>query len=320
MGFKVGIIGCGGISRCHVDGYRANGAEVVAVTDVSAEAAEALAKETGAAVYPDVPALLASGVEVVSICTPPVAHEEAAVAALAAGVHVLCEKPIAFDAAAARRMAQAVAGAKAQFMPAFRHRFLPANVAFRTLIADGTIGDPVLFTNMFFGPAFEMEGKWFTKKAIAGGGCLLDTNSHSVDLFRFLIGEIVEQTGAMHRHFKTTDVEDTGVLTVKAANGAVGSMYSAFVAGSGVAYIDIVGTKGRALYDYFTPDVLKYRLTEDREWREIAVTPSIGFTEQIAHFFGAIRGEHTLTCTVHDGLRVMEVIEAVYEQQGAKVG
>jgi len=204
-------------------------------------------------------------------------------------------------------------------MPAFRHRFLPANVAFRKLITDGAIGNPVLFTNMFFGPAFAMEGKWFTKKAIAGGGCLLDTNSHSVDLFRFLIGEIVEQAGAMHRHFKTTDVEDAGILTVKAENGAVGSMYSAFVAGAGVAYIDIVGMKGRALYDYFTPATLKYRLTEDNDWREIAVAPSDGFTEQIAHFFGAIRSEHALTCTVHDGVRVMEVIDAVYEAQQAKV-
>ena len=319
MGFKIGIIGCGGISRCHVDGYAANDAEVTAVTDVSAEAAEKLAVETGATVYPDYRALLASGVEVVSICTPPFAHEEAAIAALAAGVHVLCEKPMAFDAVAARRMEQAAAGSKALFMPAFRHRFLPANTAFRKLLADGAIGDPVLFTNMFFGPAFAMEGKWFTRKAIAGGGCILDTNSHSVDLFRFLVGEIVEQTGAMHRHFKTTDVEDAGILTVKAANGAVGSMYSAFVAGSGVACIDIVGTRGRALYDYFTPGTLKYRLTEDKEWREIEVTPSIGFDEEIAHLFGAVRGEHALTCTVHDGVRVMEVIDAVYEQQAAKV-
>jgi len=92
MGFKVGIIGCGGISRCHADGYKENGAEVVAVTDMSAEAAAKLAEETGAAVFADYRALLASGVDTVSICTPPVAHEEVAIAALAAGVHVLCEK------------------------------------------------------------------------------------------------------------------------------------------------------------------------------------------------------------------------------------
>lgn len=319
MSFKAGIIGCGGIAGCHVDGYRANGAEVVAVTDVNSEAAAALAGTTGARVFADAATLLAQGgVDVVSICTPPAFHEEAAVAALRAGVHVLCEKPMAFDAAAGRRMAQAVAEAKTLFMPAFRHRFLPANVAFRKLIADGTLGDPVLFTNMFFGPAFAMEGKWFTKKAIAGGGCLLDTNSHSVDLFRFLIGEITEQTGAMHRHFKTTDVEDAGILTVKAANGAVGSMYSAFVAGAGVAYIDIVGTKGRALYDYFTPEELRYKLTADKEWTVIPVQSSGGFTEQITHFFGAIRGEHALTCTVHDGVRVMEVIDAVYDAQAVQ--
>lgn len=314
MSLKAGIIGCGGIAGCHVEGYTANGATVVAVTDMNPAAAETLAQQTGAKVFPDYRALLADGgVDVVSICTPPVAHEEAALAALAGGVHVLCEKPMAFDTAAARRMAQAVAGSKALFMPAFRHRFLPANVAFQKLIAGGTIGDPVLFTNMFFGPAFNLEGTWFTNKAIAGGGCLLDTNSHSVDLFRFLIGEIATQTGAMHRRFKTTDVEDSGILTVKAENGTIGSMYSAFAAGSGVACIDIVGTKGRALYDYFESDKLKYKLTEDKDWREIAVTPSSGFTEEIAHLFAAIRGQHPLSCTVQDGVRVMEVIDGVYE-------
>ena len=319
MSFKVGIIGCGGIAGAHVDGYKANGAEVVAVTDMNPAAAEKMAQATGAAVYADYRALLASGVDAVSICTPPVAHEEAAVAALAQGVHVLCEKPMAYDAASARRMAQAAAKSKALFMPAFRHRFLPANIAFRQLIADGAIGEPVLFTNMFFGPAFGMEGKWFTQKAIAGGGCIVDTSSHSVDLFRFLVGEIAEQTGAMHRHFRTTDVEDAGILTVKAENGAVGSMYSAFVAGSGVAYIDIVGTKGRALYDYFDSGTLKYKLTEDKEWNVIAVTPSGGFDEEIAHLFGAIRGEHPLSCTVHDGVRVMEVIGGLYEQQAVTI-
>ena len=199
-------------------------------------------------------------------------------------------------------------------MPAFRHRFLPAIVALRELVVSGQLGEPVLLNNMFFGPAFKMEGTWFTKKAIAGGGCILDTSSHSVDLFRFLVGEIVEQHAVMHRHFRTTDVEDAAILSVKAENGAVGALYSGFCAGAGAATLDIVGTKGRALYDYDDPAVLRWRLTADTDWRTKTVAESWGFEEEIAHFLGAIAGEHPLAVTTEDGVRAMEVICEAYEE------
>jgi len=180
------------------------------------------------------------------------------------------------------------------------------------MVRSGRIGYPVLFNNIFCGPAFHMEGRWFTRKAIAGGGSLLDTNSHSVDLFRFIVGEIADQRAVMHRHFRTTDVEDAGILSVKAANGAVGAMESAFVAGAGCAFIDVLGTRGRAHYDYFEADKIKWRLTEDSDWRIEPVEPSNGFREQIRHFLGAIQDKHELTCTAQDGLRCMEVICSVY--------
>jgi predicted dehydrogenase len=313
MQVRVGIIGCGGISRAHIQGYATSDAVIVGVTDSSTEAARKLSEETGSKVYADYADLIDNAhPEVISVCTPPVAHEQAVVYALEHGVHVLCEKPMAFDAAAARRMRDAAAKSKAILMPAFRHRFLPAIIELRDILTSGRIGDPVLFNNVFCGPAFGMEGKWFTNKAIAGGGCLLDTNSHSVDLFRFIIGEIVDQHAVTHRHFKTTDVEDAGILTVKAENGAVGSMESSFVAGAGAAYIDIIGTKGRAIYDYFEAEAVRFRLTEDQDWTTVQVTPSDGFAEEIAHFLGAAKGDHALTCTATDGLRVMEVIDAVY--------
>lgn len=313
MSFKAGIIGCGGIAHSHASAYKAQGCEIVAVTDVSGEAAAKFAAESGGQVYPDAAALIQQGKpDVVSICTPPVAHADAAVLALEQGVPVLCEKPMAYDIAAAHRMRDAVKRTGTLFMPAFRHRFLPANIALRDLIKSGKIGDVVLFNNIFCGPAFEMEHRWFTKKSIAGGGCILDTNSHSVDLFRFLVGEITAQSAVMHRHFKTTDVEDAGILTVKAENGAVGCMESAFVAGAGQAFIDVIGTRGRARYDYMEGSKLLWRATEDNDWTVQDVQESWGFGEEISHFLGAIRGERALACTVEDGVRATEVIMSVY--------
>ena len=315
MAIRVGIVGCGGISRSHAAGYAAAGAEVVALTDANPEAAATLSAELGgAATYKDYRELIDAGKpEVISICTPPVAHEEAAVYALGRGVHVLCEKPMAFDAASAHRIRATVGKSKALFMPAFRHRFLPSIVALRGIVTSGKIGEVVFFNNTFCGPMWEMEKTWFTKKAVAGGGSLLDTNSHSVDLFRFIVGEIMEQRAVMHRHFKTTDVEDAGILTVRAATGAMGALASSFVAGVSLAYIDIVGTKGRAFYDYYNDSTkVRWRLTEDADWSIEEVAESWGFEEEIKHFLGAVQGNHGLAITVEDGVRAMEVICEVY--------
>ena len=313
MELKIGIIGCGGISRSHADGYRNLGLKVAAVTDSNEESARTLAEETGAVVYKNYRELLdKGGVNLVSICTPPVAHEEAACYALDCGVHVLCEKPMPYDVGSAYRMRESAARSTAFFMPAFRHRFLPAIVALKELLGTGKIGDVVFFNNMFCGPAFVMEQKWFTKKAVSGGGCIMDTNSHSVDLFRFLVGEIVSQNAVMHRHFKTTDVEDAGIVNVKAVNGAVGALESGFVAGCGRAFIDIMGTKGQIQYDYIDATHLRYRLTDDKDWTVQTVEKSWGFTEEIRHFVGAIKGEHPLACDENDGVRCMEVICSVY--------
>jgi predicted dehydrogenase len=172
-----------------------------------------------------------------------------------------------------------------------------------------------MFNNVFGGPAFAMETKWFTKKKIAGGGCILDTNSHSVDLFRYIVGEVADEKAVMHRHFKTTDVEDAGILIMKAENGALGSVGSGFVLGGGAAYIDVFGTKGRAIFDYYTPTQVKYILNGEENWtvQEIPACPSAGFTEEIAHFIGAIKGENKLAITVQDGVRAMEIICGVYD-------
>jgi predicted dehydrogenase len=312
MSEKVGIVGCGGISRSHVEGYRAAGAEIVALTDANPAAAKKLSDELGGvAIYADFRKLVDEGKpDVISVCSPPVAHEEAAVHALGRGVHVLCEKPMAYDVPSAHRMRDAAKKSQALLMPAFRHRFLPAIVALREIVAAGTIGDIVFFNNVFCGPMPGMEKTWFTKKAVAGGGSLLDTNSHSVDLFRFMVGEIADQKAVMHRHFKTTDVEDAGILIAEAANGAVGAMESSFVAGIGMAFIHIMGTKGLARYNYGDGTV-RVHLTDGEE-ESRPVQESWGFVEEVEHFLGAVRGKHGLAVTVEDGVRAMEVICAVY--------
>jgi predicted dehydrogenase len=312
MSLRAGIIGCGGIAKSHAAGYNANNITITAVTDLNPEAANAMAAETGAAVFASAEELLNSGaVDVVSICTPPIAHEKDTIYALEKGINVLLEKPAAFDAKSARNIKEAADKSSAKLMLAFRHRYVPAVVKMKELIDAGEIGSIVFFHNTFCGPAFAMKDKWFSKKAVAGGGSMLDTSSHSVDLFRFLVGEVTEQHAVYHTHFNGTDVEDAGIITVKAENGAIGALTSAWVAGTGKADILIMGQKGKLEYAYFG-DLTLHMNGKDPEKIELPAF-SGGFNEQIASFVKAINGSE-LEINALDGLRCLEIINACYEE------
>lgn len=317
MSYKAGIIGCGGIGAIHLEAYKANGIDVTALADSHIQAANTLAEKTkGARTFSNYKEMFAQErLDIVSICTPPAIHEDPVIMALNKGINILCEKPMAFDTASAHRMRTAAKASSALLMPAFRHRFVAANVKMKEIISSGKIGNVVAFHNIFAGPNFTMKDKWFTKKSQAGGGCILDTSSHSVDIFRFLIGEIEEQSAVMHQHFANTDVEDAGILCVKAKNGALGCISSSFVYGDGIAFIDVIGEKGRVKFDYYKPDTVVMKLTDESEWTAIEVSANTGFEEEIAHLVGAMEGKHPLAITVDDGVRAMEVICSVYESK-----
>src|ERR687890_2543807 len=111
---RVGIVGAGMIAGCHSRAYAATpGTEVVGVCDQRRPKAEQLAGTAGAAVVPDLDALLDLGLDVVSVCTPPDTHVDLALRSLEAGCHVMCEKPVARDLADARRLVTAAQDAEA---------------------------------------------------------------------------------------------------------------------------------------------------------------------------------------------------------------
>ncbi len=314
MALKAGIIGCGGVAWPHVAGYKENGIEVAALADTNPEAAKSLAQNLDyeTELYASARELIDSGkVDLVSICTPPATHAEFAMYALEKGINVLCEKPLAHNLEDAEKIRAAVNNSNAKFMIAFRHRFLPATQKMKEFIDNGKIGQPVLFLNEFCGPAFAMKDKWFCRKAVSGGGCMLDTSSHSVDLFRYLIGEVIEQQAVMHRHFAGTDVEDCAILVLKSENGVLGSLTSGFVAGSGRARVDITGQAGRLVYEY-GPE-LRYFNLERKEWESIAVENSGGFDLEIKLFIDAINNDTEVPVGIEDGIRCLEIIQSEYK-------
>ncbi|MCL5998958.1 MAG: Gfo/Idh/MocA family oxidoreductase [Chloroflexi bacterium] len=313
---RIGIVGCGGIARAHLASYQHTGdAQVVAVYDVSAKAARALAAETGARITAS-PAEMAKldDLSAVSICTPPASHYEVCKPFLAAQVPVLCEKPLEVSARLAAKLAQAVASSGGLFMTAYCHRFHPAIVELKKLIDAGTLGKPLFFRNIF-GGYFELKGNHRAKPELSGGGCVVDNCSHSVDLFRFLVGEPTAVQAVAGNILQRSAVEDFGALHLESrgkAFGEITSSYSLKVCGN---WVEWYGTLGSAIVSYWNagqPDLV-YRLAGAQDWVVVDCSQHPDrFTAEVSHFLDCVRTGKKPAITVNDGLRASLTIDAAY--------
>lgn len=315
---RVGVVGCGGIGGAHLRAYADAGTPAVAVTDVDADRAAAVAVEHGVTAYPDLPALLGA-VDAVSIGTPPSAHAEAAIAALEAGVAVLCEKPMAISVAECEQMLAVAARTGTLLMVGFCHRYQPEIEAMREAIARGDIGAPLAFRNRFAGPLTGVENRWFSRRAISGGGVLMDTCAHSVDLFRYLVGEVAD-VRALTATTATSlgpalEVEDTTVLSLRAESGVLGVIEASWRTRPGEAVVHVEGTDGALIMDYQSLQLT--RRGPDGAVAAVDVSPngaiSNRFTRQAAHFLACVRGEEKPRVTGEDGAAAMRVLAAAYE-------
>ena len=190
MATKVGIIGAGGMVSYHIDGFKAAGAEIVAIADVNQEAAQKTADAQGIPnVYGDVAEMLANPeVEAVTVIVPNKFHAPLAIQGLNAGKHVFCEKPPALNAAEVEEMIAAADASGKRLMFNFNNRARPESYAMKAYLDDGTAGTinsaQAKWIRRTGIPGF---GGWFTNKNFAGGGPLIDL-LHMVDLAMHFMG------------------------------------------------------------------------------------------------------------------------------------
>ena len=191
MSIKIGIIGAGGMLRYHAAGFRSAGAEIVAVADVNAAAAQKVAAREGIAKsFGEVAQMLKECPEIdaVSVIVPNKYHAPVALQALAAGKHVFCEKPPALNAKEMAVLQAAAAKAKRTLMFNFNNRARPESYAMMEYIKAGTVGTintcQARWIRRAGIPGF---GGWFTTKALSGGGPLIDL-LHMVDLGLYFMG------------------------------------------------------------------------------------------------------------------------------------
>jgi predicted dehydrogenase len=310
------IIGAGNIGRTHARAYRSVGVTVVAVCDVDLARAKALAEELQATAYQTVEDLLAGHTPtVISICTPPAEHVAAACRVLQQGIPVLCEKPLADTVAGARTIAAAARDAGTACMTGFCHRFHEPVLQLKAQLDAGAIGRPVFFRSRFAARFQGVADSWFADPRISGGGTLMDTSVHSLDLYRFLIGEITHVAAQLTTVTPGLRVEDNSVLLVNGPAGVPGTIEASWTSPAGESMLTIYGTDGTVSVDYGAGHFGMARIQRvgDPEPQLLPRGDGNRFAAEITHLLESLAAGRAPAPSDRDGLRALEVIAAAYE-------
>ena len=237
---KVGIAGCGSITiRRHAPEYAQNEqVQISGFFDPIQERARALAEQYGGKVYRSYEEMLADKeIDAVSVCSANAFHAPMSIAALQAGKHVLCEKPMAINSTQADEMIAASAKAKRKLMIGHNQRLAPVYKTAKKILDSGNLGKVLSFETHFSheGPeTWGVDGSaatWFFKKGEAEFGALGDLGIHKIDLISWLIQdrirEVCAAVGTLDKkdeHGIPIQVEDNALCILKTQNGVMGSM------------------------------------------------------------------------------------------------
>jgi predicted dehydrogenase len=351
---RVGVLGAGRwAERAHLPGWmRDPRAEVVAVCDVDRKLAEAAGEQFGAAVvtdnYRDVVAR--DDLDVVDVCTPSHTHFELSMAALEAGKHVLCEKPVAFDFRDTLRAAELAKKNGLKTKLGFTFRYSPAMRYMKALVDEGFCGERFIYN------AYEQNSQWLDPEVplrqvhLGADQSEIQVSSLEgygapvIDLARYMVGsELRSVVGTLKNFIPERMVRDTGtkmrmniddgdIFIAEFANGAIGSVQTSFVTVGNYPGIEVrlYGSKGaiitRLVEEFGIAETIKLATPDDVEFKEVEVPakfyPEGGhpretwYTLFYANLIGDFLDELTTETTKNegsfdDGAAVQEIINAV---------
>ena len=242
---RVAVVGCGQMGRSHVGAYQQNPrVELVAFADTSRVAAERLAAMTGGRAYTSHRELLsAEGLDAVSVCSVPASHCDIVVDALDAGVHVLCEKPLATVPGDAQRMAAAAARRSRVLLPAFKFRFFD-EVRESRRSSTGHVGiDRECPADVRRRSRHERH--MVRRPARAGGGIVMDNGSHAFDLIEHVLGPIAT-ISATSANCRPLAVEDNAQIRCTLRRGGTATLDLTWaISVPPTAYLEIYGRRGQ---------------------------------------------------------------------------
>ena len=324
---RAGIFGVGHVhSESYVGNLRASaGVEFVGASEQDTRMLEEWTARHGAAGFASDDELIAAGVDFGIVCSPTNAHLPTVERMAAAGVHILCEKPLATNAADAKRIVDVCDEAGVMLMTAFPMRFSPSLATGAKWIRDGRIGDVLAITGTNRGHLPTDYAPWFADPVLAGGGAVMDHTVHLADVMRWWLGDEPNEVYAETNKILHPEVavETGGLVTLGFSDGVFATIDCSWSRPDnyptwGGLEIEVVGSDGVFTIDAFAQrfDVWSKGTTSWIDWGSD--------TNQlmIDHFAGAVRGDHPLAVSGQDGLRATEVALAAYRsaERGQPVG
>ena len=326
---RVAIIGAGKMGTRHAQAWaRLPGAEVVAIADLRQDVARELAQNVGAAdagIYADAVSLLESvgeSVDAVSICLPTSLHRSVTEAALAAGKHVLCEKPMALTITDADAMIAAAEKSGTVFTVAQVVRFFPEYASAKQSVERGAVGEPASVRTRRGGDFPTGTNDWYADVE-QSGGVIFDLLIHDIDWAQWCFGPIVRvyAQGLTERLAdKRLDHLDYALLTCRHENGVVSHLEATWADPGGfVTAFEIAGDSGLLTHDSRKSSSLSKSVRGASTAANGGVPSSPLLLEenpyysQIAAFAASVRGEALLTVTPQDARQAVTVADAARE-------
>lgn len=323
MGIRVGIFGAGMMGVAHAQAYQACGVQIAGVTDVDASRAADLATRFGGKSYLSMEALMAAGVDAVSVCLPHHLHLPAAQLAARHHAHVLMEKPLANTLGEARQIVDACGGAGIKLMVGFIQRFMTGVRQLYSIINSGNFGRIGLAVEyLAAGGAWPVAPDWYRRKSAAGGGIAMIGNIHTVDRLRWLLGSDVETVyGAVQQIGPEGDVEDISSAVMHFTSGVqanVIGLRSPLAKHQRRWTLDIYGERCEASL------ALKYANEQSLQTTTLAGITTVEipaedpFIPEIGEFLAAIEANREPQPSGLDGLLSLATVLAIYES--ARIG
>ncbi|MDJ0277464.1 Gfo/Idh/MocA family oxidoreductase [Sphingomonas sp. 2R-10] len=256
-------------------------------------------------------------VDIVYVCLPNAMHAEFSIRAAQAGKHVLCEKPMAISVAECEAMIAASRKADRQLMIGYRCHFEPYNLEAMRLARSGAAGK-IRYVRSEHGFVAGDPEAWRLKRALSGGGSLMDMGIYSLQAARYMTGEepvaVTARESTDRRDPRFREVEDMIDWTLEFPSGALGSCQSMYSASQN--HILLMGEKGRIELEPAT-GYSGQKLWVGSNGRDRAVTPPPGpaktqFAGQLDHMAQCAANGRTAIVSGEEGLRDMRIIEAIY--------
>lgn len=341
MTIRFGMVGCGMISNFHARAIAdAPDASLAGCFSRNLEKTQEFAGQYGCRAFESLEQMIDSpDVDAITICSPSGAHLEPALAAAAAGKHIIVEKPLEITTERCDKIIAAAASAKVKLGVTFQSRFHESAQLMKQAVEAGRFGTITLgdaYVKWYRSQEYYDSGAWRGTWALDGGGALMNQAIHSVDLLLWLMGPVAEvyaRTATMTHD--RIEVEDVAVANLLFKNGAMGVIEATTTAYPGsLKRIEISGNGGMAILEeedlkqwqfaQETPDdeQIRSRMAGKTTTGGGAGDPAAighhGHTSLFNEFTAAIREDRVPLIDGTEGRRSVELIEAIYQSSKAR--